>query len=112
MWQPLRKAYAYTDDRGQQWAVELSRQFGEHPDLGFGPLIGRVMPMPRSGLAMRRVNVVDRATGARRSIPVGSPSAPVLQDPPPPLQLLDRGTGRMAEFQVTSRVGEIRRWLA
>jgi hypothetical protein len=93
----------------------ILRRFGDQPLLGFDPydMNDKTVPrFPATGLKMRHINVVDRASGVRRTIPVGKLSTPIWTEPPPPLDLIDAATGATSTFVVSSRVGERQRGMA
>jgi hypothetical protein len=91
--------------------VTLFRHVEEHPALGFEPITGacynRTVAGWRCGastsLMVLRTNI-DAYLLARLLPPSGEIHRPRFE-------LVDQSSGKMATFQVTSRVGEVRRWL-
>jgi hypothetical protein len=70
--------YAYTDNTGKRWAVELPRSIGDQSALGFEPITdSSIEPLPRT-LRMRSLSLKSQEDKPRylKRIPYGLPHMP------------------------------------
>lgn len=97
--------YKYTTDRGDEYNVRLSTQFGGLARLGFGAY-DDALPIIPKGWKMRYALFVNAASGRRRKIPVGAIAADIWSGAETDVSLAVIGSATPVVFTITALRGE------